>query len=110
MANVDLNTEQWIDQYLRKELSPDEVQRFEARMQTDADFLEEVMLRKDIIVGIRAAEHQLLRERLDRIRQSVDQNKPMPQDLGRKKGNKLYLILAIAGAAVAALVVYLLVK
>ncbi|MBX3101855.1 MAG: hypothetical protein KF690_05055 [Bacteroidetes bacterium] len=100
MSQVDVNTEAWIDQYLKRQLSPDENQRFESRMQNDPDFLQEVILRKDIVVGIRVAEDRQLRERLEHIRLSVEKGEPVrPQ--GRTSSRRLVLWLVAAATAAA---------
>jgi hypothetical protein len=77
-SRLDLNTEVWIDQYLRRELSPQATEQFEQRMRDDADFLNEVILRRDIIVGIRVAEDRLLRERLEHISQAASRGEAIP--------------------------------
>jgi anti-sigma factor RsiW len=85
MPQLDVKTETWIDQYLRKELSAEDAAAIEARMQADPDFLQEVVLRRDIVVGIRVAEDRQLRERLEHIRTAVEQGKTPPSASGKRR-------------------------
>lgn len=51
-----MNCEQqeWIDLYLFGELEGEELLRFEAKMQEDADFREDIQMQKEIFLGIRS--------------------------------------------------------
>lgn len=99
MPQLDVKTESWIDQYLRKELSAEDAAAIEARMQADPDFLQEVALRRDIVVGIRVAEDRQFRERLEHISIAVEQGKaPLPRQQGRS--HKLLRAGLIVGGAV----------
>jgi anti-sigma factor RsiW len=106
MPQLDVKTETWIDQYLRKELSAEDAAALEARMQADPDFLQEVALRRDIVVGIRVAEDRQFRERLEHISIAVEQgNVPMPRRKGRSP-RVLWAGLIVGGAVVVAWLVW----
>jgi anti-sigma factor RsiW len=63
--NFDAETEQKIDRYLRREMAAQEMEAFEQRMQQEPELVEEMILRRDIILGIRAAEHEHIRRSLE---------------------------------------------
>lgn len=71
LKHYDSATEQLIDQYLRRELSETEAKTFEARMDRDPELVEEVLLRRDIIIGIKAAEERAIRKLLDKTEDLV---------------------------------------
>ncbi|MFN8922870.1 MAG: hypothetical protein ACK5XP_08115, partial [Sphingobacteriia bacterium] len=97
---------QWIDQYLRRELTEEQAIAFEARLREDPELLEEVMLRKDIVVGIRVAEHRLMRARLEQIRRSVEKGQNIPTPTASRQKHLLYLTAAVAGLSVLGLLLY----
>lgn len=53
-----------IDQYLRQEMPLEEMQKFEQLMKEDEELANEVSLRYDIMMGIRAAEQQTILQHL----------------------------------------------
>ncbi len=62
-----LEQDQLIDRFLRHEMTQEERASFESMVEGDELVRDEVMLRKDIIVGIQAAERQMLKDRLTRV-------------------------------------------
>jgi hypothetical protein len=67
MAHLDPQADLLIDRYLRRELTDEEQEQFESLMLSDAEFAEEVGVRRDIVIGIRAAERVIIRKRLAQI-------------------------------------------
>jgi anti-sigma factor RsiW len=107
----DAATETLMDAYLRGEMSPEKLKAFENRMAREPELWEEVSLRRDIIIGIRAAEHKHIRRLLDNphlVQQSATAN---GQHRTTQPGSKrvplwVWLVAAAIGAAVAAVVVF----
>jgi hypothetical protein len=57
-------------------MTPTERAHFEAMIESDPVIREELILRKDIIVGIKAAEREILKQKLDRAAEGKVALKP----------------------------------
>ncbi len=60
--------DQIIDKYLRNELKGDELAQFEEQLKNDPNLANEVSLRYDIMIGIRAAEQKSILAHLSKIK------------------------------------------
>jgi len=60
MLPIDDSTYEWIEQYLREELSPEEVRKFEDKLKTDKEFLKAFKTEKDLFVSVAYREEQQL--------------------------------------------------
>ena len=95
-----------IDRFLRHEMTQEERVAFESMVERDELIREEVMLRKDIIVGIQAAERQMLKDRLTRVvGQKVTKNARTTRD--EQSQIKRYRGAVIIGFAIAGLLLLL---
>ena len=63
---------EWIEQYLRRELEGDELDQFNERLRTDADFGREVAAQRAIFVHIRRVGRAALRRKLVAVRSQLD--------------------------------------
>lgn len=103
-------TEVQIDRFLRREMTEEERKAFEKRIENEPDLVEEVLLRRDIMVGIKIAEHESLHKLMDGIARKVEQEQGLdePND-PRKPPKTLYWILGgVAAVGVLILLYFLL--
>lgn len=75
----DSATDTQLDRFLRQEMAADEHRAFEDLLAREPELQDELLLRRDIIVGIRAAERQMLKDRLDRVIQQPARDNPFGQ-------------------------------
>ena len=99
--NFDAETEQLIDSYLRRELHGEKRKAFEKRLQNEQDLLDELYLRKDIMVGIQVAEQKAFRKMLISYESDAGFNfEDDSQDSGIT--GKTWLIIGLAAGTIAA--------
>jgi anti-sigma factor RsiW len=65
LPDFDAATDTLIDAYLLNQLTPEQTAMFDKRLEQDPKLLEEVRLRQDIIIGIKAAERKYIRRILE---------------------------------------------
>jgi len=84
------DTDTLIDRYLRGDLTDSEIRAFAQRVMAEPDLAEELELRMDIIIGIRAAERRMIRERLMCIAAGL----PSPEEENARPINRIRLAFA----------------
>lgn len=88
-----------IDQYLRHELSKDEIAAFEKLIQENEELRNEVKIRFDIMMGIRAAEQKHILEQLEKVDQEqkvLDKNKlTQPAPVSNAPQGYILILLAL---------------
>jgi anti-sigma factor RsiW len=96
-------TDVLIDRYLRGELPVDEREAFAQRIEQDPALADEVAIRYDIVVGIRAAERDHIRKHL---RQVYDKQAGSEQNANGLQSLRIHprwrLVAAVAGAVAVA--------
>lgn len=91
-----------IDQYLRHELSKDETVAFEQLIQENEELRNEVKIRFDIMMGIRAAEQKLILEQLEKVDQEqkgLDKNN-LTQAIHTSNASLWYILIIVAMVAI----------
>lgn len=96
-----------IDRFLRQEMTPPERATFEQLIESDPVIREEIILRKDIIIGIKAAEREILKQKLDR---AIDGKTPLRPHQHAEAIWRRYRVWIVAGAAGIALLLWLLLR
>ncbi len=100
--NYDAETEQLIDSYLRRELHGPKRKAFEERLQNEPDLVDELYLRKDIMVGIQVAEQKAFRKMLISYESEVGLDTEAESE-GKKLDEVRVLIIAVViGALIGA--------
>lgn len=94
-SNFPPETEYQIDRFLRREMDDKELQRFKRRIEEEPALVEEILLRKDIILGIRAAEHKSLRELMERADPEGTQLSESREESPASFRRYLFIMLAV---------------
>ena len=91
-----------IDKYLLGKMSPQEKTEFENLLEKDPKLLEEVLLRKDVIVAV----HIAVKEKLNKLARKA----PVKEDEQTKQIPGKYIVLAILIFGILSLLLVLLFK
>jgi hypothetical protein len=105
--NFDSEIETQIDRYLRREMSPEEILDFEVQIVNHPALMEELTLRRDIIIGIEAAERKALRRLLESAVQ-IDQDGNIMQGSDKRNVFIRHWALIVSGVILGLVLGYLL--
>lgn len=95
----------YIEQYLKGELAPQEKAEFENRMKNDPALAEEVSLHKDIIIGLETHFNSNLKSKLQQVEKEQSwQKEEEPEKEGRMLPFNIRPILAVAASLLILLV------